>query len=83
MLCKTYAINDIGASKQVFTEILFAQLYSFWFFCLQQPHFFVVADEKDVISSFITHFNTTLFTIADKSGNIYMEILDIFIIKLG
>lgn len=83
MLYKTYTINDIGALGQAFTKIFFAQLYGFKFFCLQQPQFFAVADGKDVIFSFITHFNTTSFTIADKSGNIYMKTLNIFMIKLG
>lgn len=83
ILYKTDAINDIFASGQAFIDILFAQLHSFKFFCLQQLHSLIMVNKRDVTSSPITHFITILLTIEDKSGNIYTETLDIFVTKLG
>lgn len=75
-------MNDIGALRQVFIDILFAHLHGFKFFCLWQPCSLVVANRRNVTFGLITHFNTTPFTIADKSGNIHTETFDMFVTKL-
>lgn len=82
MLHRTHAMNNIRASGQAFVNILFAQLHGFKFFCLQQSCSLVVANKRDVTSSLITHFITTLFTRADKSGNVYTETFDMFVTML-
>ena len=76
-------MNDIGTTGQAFIDTSFAQLHSFRFIRLLQPRTLTVVDGRVVTSGLITYFLTTQLSLMDESGRIYIETLDLFLIKLG
>ena len=53
----THTMYNISITGQAFIDISFAQLYNFRFFCLLQPRFLTVVDNRVVTSCPITQLS--------------------------